>query len=124
MTYSTTTIKKDGDGVEYGIQWKGKFDPIATCTEWRNAQRICDALNNVDDASSFVALDWIRVEDRMPDDGMMVLCHIAEDDMRMACHDDGKWWDGDCLFIRSKITHWCEPVPPSNQPLTTQEESK
>ena len=63
MTYSITTIKKDGGGVEYGIQWKGKFDPVATCPEWRDAQRICAALNRVTDAMAAVKHIAKRIHD-------------------------------------------------------------
>lgn len=46
MTYHITTSAKAGGGLEYHINWKGRIAPIAVCADHRDAQRICDALND------------------------------------------------------------------------------
>lgn len=45
MTYHWATRQSDTGGIEYTVQWKGKFDPIAVCDDYRDARRIVDALN-------------------------------------------------------------------------------
>lgn len=114
MTYHYVTGGPPGQPV-HKIVWKGNLGkPIATCSDHRDAQRICDALNNVPPASS--GLEWHRVEDQMPDDDMLVLVYVPPlDEMIMAAHVGGNWYSDDSILIKSGITHWCDPTPPSDQ---------
>jgi hypothetical protein len=96
------------------ILWKGNLgNPVATCTNVRDARRIVDALNAVPPASSGPALEWIAVGDRLPDDDILVLAYVAESgQMVMAAHEDRGWYADDSILVKSGVTHWADPAPP------------
>jgi len=62
-------------------------------------------------------LEWIRVEDAMPDDDLMVLAITNTGNFVMAFHNDDGWEDdGCCILTARRVTHWMHPEPPENHP--------
>ena len=63
-------------------------------------------------------MEWISVEDRLPDDMVEVLV-IADGNMAIAFHRKGTWSSEDAwLLYDHDITHW-QPLPPP--PVDTKE---
>ena len=116
--YTTTMHSEDGV-IRHGVNWRGKFDPIAICDDSRDAQRIAEALNNVDVASSSVEhpWNWTDPSKQMPDDDMEVLALTKSERIIPVIHSDGKWRPaygpiGQCIATAS-ITHWVHPEYPN-----------
>jgi hypothetical protein len=61
---------------------------------------------------------WIKCNERMPEDGVYVLIDIGCDDpprCGIAKYRDGLWWEMDGYSRISGVTHWqVLPPPPEN----------
>lgn len=79
---------------------------------WRLAERNHKELVNKIDFLHNV-IQWVAVEDRLPDDDRWVLTsHIVDEwvDRAEYNEDEGYWYNGECEII---VTHWKElPEPP------------
>ncbi|MGP0820082.1 DUF551 domain-containing protein [Serratia sp. CY81489] len=53
---------------------------------------------------------WVACIDRMPDDGVVVLCHEGGDVSALFHRGNGVWDDGDFHSNITGITHWM-PLP-------------
>lgn len=108
----------------FEIIWSGNIGkPVATCADARDAIKICVALNYVDAPICVVpeatmslssGLQWIAVEDHLPDDDINFLVWDGEY-LSIACHDGNAWvTDGGCRIPDDQITHWADPEPPKS----------
>lgn len=63
-------------------------------------------------------MNWIKVEDRLPEFGVVVLIFFEDGDMYTAKTFGGEWIDidgADFSYGFAVPTHWMELPPPPNQ---------
>jgi hypothetical protein len=108
----------EGEGARfYEVRWRGKIDPVATCTENRDAVRICDALNNSPRVSCGPAINaWTPVAQELPGEDIQVLVLTIHGHLHVAYLQEGRWKIRDLppgtQLSKSAITHWCLPCYP------------
>lgn len=89
---------------------------------WENTDRIADHLmsHGVTFAKDTdVPSKWISVEDRLPEDGEVVMCHNKAREYPVFCQWDESdlcWFNNSWTFGRGLITHWMPlPEPPKEE---------
>jgi len=117
-------IREAVDELRFSSQWirdsyqVGDVWPPWAAHEEAKHNRIveCSQLLVWYERSSTVAADWISVEERLPDDGVIVQVFApgASEPVWLGyLEEDGEWYTGDggtCY----KVTHWRElPAPPA-----------
>ena len=93
---------------------QGHVEALAAAEESRNARR---------SAADCSVVRWLSVADEMPDDGLTVMIHHAEEDepVWLGYYDggDGTWRTVD--GARTAVTHWADmPDPPNVTTLPTE----
>ena len=58
------------------------------------------------------ASDWIKVEDRLPEEGVWVLISQQNVNVGIGIYCRGKWYDDMDSLMDVPPTHWQEIVPP------------
>ena len=58
--------------------------------------------------------NWISVEERLPEEGQVVLIHTKGGSVSTACYTDGRF-DITELFQAINVTHWMPIVPPRKE---------
>lgn len=62
--------------------------------------------------------EWISVEDKLPEDGQLVLSVRRGDCFDLCFYDHGTsmWWIDDATYSVKMITHWMPlPAPPATE---------
>ena len=59
-------------------------------------------------------LDWVPVDERLPDDNITVICWLEPGgEWFSGWHADGRWHDAASGGAMEGVTHWAEPVGPN-----------
>jgi hypothetical protein len=108
--------RKHGEPNDWVVREDDEVCGIAVCATEKDAARVASALEAQDNPVEVILEGgWNKCSEQMPDDETLVLIYTANDHMLMAAHDERGWWDRDNILITGGVTHWCDPVPPSDQ---------